>query len=33
MTPDQRDAWNVFKYNIENVIGNRRSHDFEVRVE
>ena len=33
MTPDQRDAWNVFKYIVENVIGHRRSHDFEVRVE
>ena len=33
MTPDQRDAWNAFKYIVENVLGNRRSRDFEVRVE
>ena len=32
MTPDQRDAWNVIKYIVENCIGNRRSRDFEVRV-
>ena len=33
MAPDQRDAWNAFKYIVENFLGNQRSHDFEVRVE
>ena len=33
MTHDQRDAWNAFKYIVEHFLGNRISHDFEVRVE